>query len=112
MSRPLHYAAFEGSLERENAIAVHQRSLDKVRELVPKEKLLEWKVQDGWGPLCKFLGMQEPEEGFPRINETAWFLDAMAGIVRDLEWKAARALAPWAMVSVVGIAAVWWALKS
>jgi hypothetical protein len=35
--------------------------------------VLEWQPQDGWGPLCKFLGKPSPPENvpFPKTNETA-----------------------------------------
>ena len=40
-----------------------------VRGLVPKERLLEWTVEDEWEPLCKFLGKPVPEgEPFPNTN--------------------------------------------
>ena len=39
-----------------------------VRGKVPADRLLEWKVQDGWEPLCKFLGKEVPEGKFPHIN--------------------------------------------
>ena len=31
-----------------------------VKALVPKEKLLVYKIGDGWEPLCKFLGKPVP----------------------------------------------------
>ena len=33
--------------------------------------ILEWTAEDGWGPLCKFLGKPEPKDGrpFPHLNE-------------------------------------------
>lgn len=42
-----------------------------VRGLVPKERLLEWSVEDGWAPLCKFLGKPVPDEPFPHANAAA-----------------------------------------
>lgn len=42
-----------------------------IRGLVPKERLLEWKVEDGWEPLCKFLGKPIPDEPFPHVNTGA-----------------------------------------
>lgn len=44
---------------------------DKVRSLVPKEQLLEMDLNDGWEPLCKFLGVPVPNEPFPRANDGA-----------------------------------------
>ncbi|GAB1193739.1 hypothetical protein APSETT444_002967 [Aspergillus pseudonomiae] len=32
-------------------------------------KVLEFKAQDGWGPLCQFLGREAPNEPFPHVNE-------------------------------------------
>ncbi|KAK0646804.1 hypothetical protein B0T16DRAFT_414279 [Cercophora newfieldiana] len=42
-----------------------------VRALVPPEQLLEYRLGDGWGPLCEFLGTPEPGPGvpFPRVND-------------------------------------------
>lgn len=40
-----------------------------VRKRVPKERLLEWSVTEGWEPLCNFLGKDVPDTPFPRINE-------------------------------------------
>lgn len=31
-------------------------------------QLLEFSVEDGWGPLCNFLEMPVPDVPFPRIN--------------------------------------------
>lgn len=42
-----------------------------IRGLVPKERLLEWSVEDGWAPLCNFLGKPIPEEPFPHANVAA-----------------------------------------
>jgi hypothetical protein len=41
----------------------------RVRDLVPKEPLLEYNVKEGWKPLCTFLGVEAPDEPFPRLNE-------------------------------------------
>lgn len=45
-----------------------------IRGLVPPERLLEWKVEDGWEPLCKFLGKEVPHgQPFPRRNDSSEF---------------------------------------
>jgi len=41
----------------------------KVRAVVPPGQLLEYRLGDGWGPLCEFVGRPVPETPFPRINE-------------------------------------------
>lgn len=43
---------------------------DHVRATVPAEDLLEFRVQDGWDPLCEFLGVDKPDGDFPRVNDT------------------------------------------
>lgn len=42
-----------------------------IRGLVPKERLLEWSADEGWEPLCKFLGKEVPKQSFPRVNALA-----------------------------------------
>jgi len=49
---------------------------------VPKDRLLKFHVKEGWGPLCKFLGVPEPDVPFPRVNSTNEFADAHATIYR------------------------------
>lgn len=51
----------------------YERHNDWVRGVAAaRDKVvLEWQPDDGWGPLCKFLGYEVPDEPFPRTNETA-----------------------------------------
>ncbi|KAH8658235.1 hypothetical protein BX600DRAFT_514740 [Xylariales sp. PMI_506] len=41
-----------------------------VKSIVPAERLLVFKCQDGWDPLCNFLGRQRPNL-FPHGNESS-----------------------------------------
>ncbi|KAJ7218446.1 P-loop containing nucleoside triphosphate hydrolase protein [Mycena pura] len=43
---------------------------DAVRRLVPRERLLEYHVGEGWSRLCVFLEKPVPEEPFPKLNDT------------------------------------------
>lgn len=52
----------------------YEEHCQKIRELVPPENLLEFQVQSGWRPLCKFLGQPIPEQPFPRSNDTDQFV--------------------------------------
>lgn len=48
---------------------------ESVRKLA-KEKgreILEFKAEDGWGPLCEYLGKEVPSDEFPRVNERRTF---------------------------------------
>ncbi|KAI7205265.1 hypothetical protein KC316_g14346 [Hortaea werneckii] len=49
--------------------AAYRHHYRDVREFVPKERLLEFRLQEGWGPLCAFLGREMPDVPFPHVNE-------------------------------------------
>jgi hypothetical protein len=44
-----------------------------VRRNAPRERLVEWTASDGWGPLCRALGVPVPDEPFPHTNSKAEF---------------------------------------
>ncbi|GJJ10955.1 hypothetical protein Clacol_005184 [Clathrus columnatus] len=46
-----------------------------IKEVIPSDKLLIFNVKEGWEPLVKFLGVSEPEEPFPKVNEAANMAD-------------------------------------
>jgi hypothetical protein len=60
---------FDGDFPN-NAKSGYDRHYEHVRSLVPKDRLLEYRVQDGWEPLCKFLKVDHPGIEFPRGNTT------------------------------------------
>ncbi|KAL6910112.1 P-loop containing nucleoside triphosphate hydrolase protein [Trichoderma evansii] len=54
---------------------VFRKHYEEVRNLVPKDRLLEYKVTDGWGSLCDFLGEPIPKEcPFPNVNDNSDFV--------------------------------------
>lgn len=58
--------------EWENRHKLKQGFIDhnkKIKRLVPKERLLEFRVEEGWEPLCRFLGKDVPDEPYPKVNE-------------------------------------------
>jgi hypothetical protein len=59
---------FGGRMEKENCINIFERHNQEVRELVPKGRLLEYDVTQGWKPLCDFLGVAIPKKPFPHLN--------------------------------------------
>jgi hypothetical protein len=63
---------FDGRFEDKGyAVEVFERHNEEVRRRVPHDRLLVYEVSEGWGPLCEFLGVQEPDTPFPRLNDTA-----------------------------------------
>ena len=63
---------FDGRFEdKAYAIEIFERHNEEVKRHVPPERLLVYEVKEGWVPLCEFLGVAEPEEPFPRLNDAA-----------------------------------------
>jgi predicted naringenin-chalcone synthase len=70
--RPLWKDILDGSFERrDEALARYQRHNDEVSRTVPAERLLVFDVEDGWEPLCAFLGVAVPDVPFPHLNDCA-----------------------------------------
>lgn len=64
-----------------NHAALRQGFIDHyehVRSIVLKEDLLEFKPQDGWESLCKFLGKEVPDEPFLHINDADLLIKFMS----------------------------------
>jgi hypothetical protein len=57
--------------EPDVAMAAYDRHNADVREQCAN--LLEWAPADGWPPLCAALGIEPPDEPFPRTNSTTEF---------------------------------------
>ncbi|KAF4969035.1 hypothetical protein FSARC_3689 [Fusarium sarcochroum] len=53
-------------------------------------EVLQFKAEDGWEPLCKFLGKEVPNEPFPRLNEKKTFQIVKAIFIAKgvLSWAA------------------------
>ncbi|KAJ8605918.1 hypothetical protein MRB53_041282 [Persea americana] len=65
---------WEGSFEH-NGKRRYAEHYELVRSLVPAENLLEYKMGEGWKPLCDFLDEPVPEgRKFPRLNDTEGFV--------------------------------------
>jgi hypothetical protein len=58
-----------GKIERASSIDFFNRHMEAVRRGVPADRLLEFKVTEGWAPLCAFLGVDVPDSPFPRLND-------------------------------------------
>lgn len=65
-------------LDRRHAISVYERHNERVMREVPAGRLLVYEASEGWGPLCARLGVEEPEEAFPRVNSQEEFRARMA----------------------------------
>ncbi len=54
--------------DREACIAAFERHYAHVRANAPADRLIEWRPQDGWAPLCAALDVPIPDLPFPRVN--------------------------------------------
>ena len=58
--------------------AVFARHNDEVRATIAAERLLEFRVSEGWEPLCEFLDRAVPDEPFPRVNDREEFVKRLS----------------------------------
>lgn len=61
--------------DRAATIRVFEEHNAAVRAEISPGRLLEYRIGEGWQPLCDFLGVPVPEAPFPRLNDTASFTE-------------------------------------
>jgi hypothetical protein len=92
------YEGFEQSGRRR-----FQEHYDLTRSIVPKNRLLEYRVSEGWDPLCRFLGDPVPSGEFPKGNNKADLDERIKAWGYD-EWKRIKGLGlRFALLVVLGI---------
>lgn len=53
--------------------AAYRSYVEWVRDTAPADRLIVWRPEEGWGPLCEALGLREPPQAFPHLNAgSAW----------------------------------------
>jgi len=78
---------YKGDFQR-NAKDVFHAHYAKVKHLAPKDRYLEYDITEGWGPLCQFLEVDVPNDGygnmkpFPNVNDTDSFNRLFNPLVR------------------------------
>jgi hypothetical protein len=104
---------FRGSFKR-NGKVVYKEHGERIRALMKErgeeEKLLEWSVEDGWGPLCKFLGRDVPEGlEFPSGNPPQAWAERIARTTEVYHKRAVRnmAILGAVVVGVLGVGVAW-----
>ena len=90
--------------DKAKAIAYYSEYIEEVKRTVPMERLLVFSVDQGWEPLCKFLGIPIPATPFPNVNDRAQVKAAIRGVMRG----AYLMLGAGAAILGTGI---YWALK-
>jgi len=65
---------FQGRFaEKDFAIGVFERWNEEVKQTVPADRLLVYEIQQGWEPICDFLGAEVPDSTFPHLNDADTF---------------------------------------
>ncbi len=82
MIRAIGVRNFVGRInDRATCIAAFERHNATVRREAPADRLLDYRVADGWEPLCRFLGVPVPDAPFPKANTTEDFVREVRSIV-------------------------------
>jgi hypothetical protein len=73
--------------DRDTAIAAFDAHCDAVRSEVPAARLIEWRIGEGWEPICAALGNAVPDLPFPHENTSG---DFAGNVERHMESKGTR----------------------
>ena len=58
----------DNGINRSILLTGYRNHNERVRQIIPASRLLEFNVREGWKPLCEFLGVQTPSTPFPHRN--------------------------------------------
>lgn len=77
---------FQGRIDdREFMVQFYQDYVEEVKAFVPADNLLIFSVTEGWEPLCEFLGVDVPEEPFPRVNTRGGFKGMVTNVLQGMQ---------------------------
>ncbi|KAI1089261.1 hypothetical protein F5B19DRAFT_468071 [Rostrohypoxylon terebratum] len=79
----------------------------RIRQRVPPSQLLEYRMGEGWGPICDFLEKSQPNVPFLELNDAEALRKRVDRKVRRRLALAASVLAPW----ILGICTILVALR-
>ena len=90
---------YDHSTEKDKALLWYEKQYAEFRDKIPEDRRIEYKVGDGWRPLCEFLDLSVPtvkdestgevvEAPFPRLNDRQAFLQDMASKKSEMASRA------------------------
>ena len=104
----------EGWMRAHSQQEMQEKARDKYREhyalvenAMSPERLLKFKLEDGWAPLCKFLEKPLPDVEFPRVNEAAALKEKL-GLIVERGLKNALKSSLKILLPFVVLAIAWW----
>jgi Sulfotransferase domain len=87
---------------KRNARTFYFGYYERIREVVPEERRLEYRLGEGWEPLCEFLGREVPEGvEFPRVNDREEHRARVMRDFRDTVGLCFTVLRPWILGAAV-----------
>lgn len=95
---------FRGSFHA-NGKWVYEQHVALIKGLgLPNDRLLEWSVEDGWEPLCRFLGKDVPQMDFPNGNPPKAWAERIARTMEMHHQRAVRNMLIFGAIIFVGVA--------
>jgi hypothetical protein len=64
---------------KEKSILAYLKHNARVESAAPPDRLLRWRAEDGWEPLCEKLEMEIPDGTFPHLNSKLDFKNKASG---------------------------------
>jgi len=112
--RSVFYAAARGFWKAnsneellDNLRPKYREHYQSIRDVVPRDRLLEYRLGSGWEPLCEFLGKEVPDVPFPRVNESDALQDWIKVMTRRGSVNALKNLARLGSTAVVLVVALY-----
>ncbi|KAF2170352.1 hypothetical protein M409DRAFT_51405 [Zasmidium cellare ATCC 36951] len=96
----LCYGSNDREQIRANARLVYRQHFKTVRRLLKDQpdRLLEYKMGDGWEPICQFLELPVPAKPFPHVNESEYMesqrVALLLKILDRVFWKVVAVVSP------------------
>ncbi|KAI1760848.1 hypothetical protein GGR53DRAFT_507982 [Hypoxylon sp. FL1150] len=111
--RKVHLGFFNARNRKEieeHAREAYDTYYRKIRAVVPPERRLGFELEDGWKPLCEFLGKDIPKVPFPHLSRRKEHMDGHSVRVREMFVGAAVKVGPW-ILALGGIAVAMWFVR-
>ncbi|KAF2161695.1 hypothetical protein M409DRAFT_58781 [Zasmidium cellare ATCC 36951] len=86
----IHAWSYGKPFDREQQKKYYLDHNERIKKLVPQDRLLMFDPKDGWEPLCKFLNQDIPTTSYPHAGVRTGFHEAMWVIWRRAVMRAAR----------------------
>ncbi|KAI0160582.1 hypothetical protein GGR57DRAFT_490272 [Xylariaceae sp. FL1272] len=95
----------------EHARQTYDEYYRRIREMVPPEKRLEFNLDDGWEPLCAFLGKDIPSVPFPRENDRQTLYKQTRKTSNNVVYKSMFRILQYLVPVAVGGYSMWYLRK-